>query len=645
MNFFEAQARAKSRTGWLLLLFSLAVAGIVVLLNLLVMAVIFFNRGTLHNSTLAFGERFDWHLFGMVGIATVVFIAFGSLYKMLSLSGGGRVVAEMLGGSLVPRNTDDPAQRRLINVVEEMSIASGIPAPPVYLLSDMGINAFAAGLTPYNAVIGVTRGAITYLSRDELQGVIAHEFSHIFNGDMRMNIRLMGVLHGILLIGLTGYYLLRAMRHAGNSRSRNGGGVVAGIFLLGLGLVVIGYVGFFFGQWIKASVSRQREFLADASAVQFTRNRDGIAGALKKIGGSSWGSRLNEPSAQQYSHAYFSGGVGGFLEGLFATHPPLEQRIKLIDPRWDGSFVEPKVEDVAAARAATDIAAARKSVLAGAVLAGVLTPDDVVATVGKISQDNVDHARDILASIPEPMRQAAGEPFGARAVIYCLLLDGNADILAKQQAVLAAKADAAVMSLTEELREHLSNLPAAARLPLADIALPTLRTLSKGQYARFRAVVQALIAADNKVSLNEWTLTHFLMRQLDQHFGLQQSAKAKFGGLGDVNREAALLISLVAHAEHQGATDAAELAFKAGIVATGATALQFVPREELKLDVLDAAVDKLAQLKPLLKPRIIKACAAVIMHDGQATTRGHELLRVIASCLDIPMPPLPAPVS
>jgi Zn-dependent protease with chaperone function len=645
MNFFEAQARAKSRTGWLLLLFTLAVAGIVALLNLLVMAVIFFSQDTLHPSPLNFWARFDWQLFGMVGFATVTFIALGSLYKMLSLSGGGNVIAEMLGGSLVPRNTDDPALRRLINVVEEMAIASGIPAPPVYLLDDMGINAFAAGLTPYNAVIGVTRGAITYLSRDELQGVIAHEFSHIFNGDMRMNIRLMGVLHGILLIGLTGYYLLRVTRHTTSSNSRDGAGIVAGMLLVGLGLVIIGYVGFFFGQWIKSLVSRQREFLADASAVQFTRNKDGIAGALKKIGGSTRGSRLNTPSAQQYCHAYFSDGVGGFLEELFATHPPLEQRIKLIDSRWDGEFIQPKVQDVAAPRAPADIAVARTAVLAGAVLAGVLTPDDAVATVGKMNQGNVDRARDILASIPEPLRQAAAEPFGARAVIFCLLLDSNADTLAKQQAVLAAQAEAAVMLLTDQLRDHMPNLPAAARLPLADIALPTLRTLSKLQYERFRAVVQALIAADNKVSLNEWTLTHFLMRQLDEHFGLQLPAKAKFGMLGDVNREAALLISLVAHAEHQGATDAAELAFNAGIAAAGATALKFVPREELKLDVLDFAIGKLAELKPLLKPRIIKACAAAIMHDGQATIRGHELLRTIASCLDSPMPPLPAPVN
>lgn len=643
MNFFEAQARAKRRTGWLLLLFALAVVALVILTNLLVMAVIFFNRDIGTYPAPAFWQRFDWGLFGMVSVGTIALIGLGSAYKMLSLAGGGSVVAEMLGGRLVPNNTDDPALRPLINVVEEMAIASGMPPPPVYLLDDMGINAFAAGLTPYNAVIGVTRGTITYLSRDELQGVIAHEFSHIFNGDMRMNIRLMGVLHGILLIGLTGYYLLRATRFTAGSRSRNGGNAVMVVLLLGVGLLVIGYVGFFFGQWIKATVSRQREYLADASAVQFTRNKDGIGGALIKIGGSTWGSRLENPSAQQYCHAYFSDGVGGFLGSLFATHPPLPQRIKRIDPRWDGKFVAPKIQEVAAERAAADVDAARKKVLAGAVLAGVLTPEDVVATIGKFNQKDVDRAQDILASIPEVLRHAASEPFGARAVIYCMLLDRNANVLAAQQAALENQADPAVAQLTVQLREELPKLPEAARLPLAGLALPTLRGLSKGQYARFRAVVQALIAADNKVSLNEWTLTHFLMRRLDEHYGMQAPPKAKFSMLGDVNREASLLISLVAHVEHSGDANAAEFAFKAGIAAAGATALKFVSRAEMNLGELDVAVDKLAELKLLLKPRIIKACAAVIMHDGHATVRGHELLRTISSCLDCPMPPLPAP--
>lgn len=635
MNFFEAQARAWRRTGWLLLLFGLAVAVLVVLINQLVTVVVSF-----HQDVRVLQPGNDWGRFALVALGTVAFIAAGSLYKMLALSGGGRAVAEMLGGRLVPRNTDDPAQRRLINVVDEMAIAAGTPAPPVYLLDEMGINAFAAGLSPNNAVIGVTRGAISYLSRDELQGVIAHEFSHIFNGDMRLNIRLMGVLHGILLIGLTGYYLLRATRFARGSRGRSGN-VVFGMLVLGLGLVAIGYTGFFFGQWIKAIVSRQREFLADASAVQFTRNRDGIANALKKIGGSTTGSLLNAPAAGQYSHAYFSSGVGGWLEGLFATHPPLPVRIRRIDSRWDGRFIPPAIQEAAQPRADADIADTRRQVLAGVVVAGVLTPDDAVALIGKVGPEQVDQAQDILAAIPESLRQASAEPYGARAVIYALLLARSPEHRAEQTTQLAKLADPAVSRLAVQLHPDAQRLPEAGRLPLADLCLPTLRSLSPAQYEGFRQAVQALIAIDRKVDMDEWLLQHFLMRQLDEHFGLRPPPKASHGMLGAVNREASLLVSLAAHLEHPDAA-VAEQAFTAGIKAVGATALKFVPRDQLKLEDLNGAVDKLAELKPLLKPRVLKACATCLMFDGQATVKGQELLRTIASCLDTPMPPLAA---
>ena len=639
MNFFEAQARAKRQTSWMLLLFGFAVAGLIVLTNLLVMALITYSRDARRFSGETFWQQFDWGLFTTVAAAVTILIVLGSVYKMVALSGGGRVVAEMLGGGLIPRNTDDPAQRRLLNIVEEMAIASGIPAPPVYLLNDMGINAFAAGHSPNNAVIAVTRGALTYLERDELQGVIAHEFSHIFNGDMRMNIRLMGVLHGILLLGLAGYFLLRSTAFMRSSRNRNGGNVVVALFALGAGLVAIGYVGFFFGQWIKATVSRQRELLADATAVQYTRNNEGIADALKKIGGSTWGSLLENPSAQQYSHAYFSVGVKGFLQSLFATHPPLALRIKRIDPRWDGKFIEPEVQEIAADTAPEHITAAKITVMAGAVAAGMLNPDDAVALVGNVKQEHVDLARDILASIPDPLRQAAEEPFGARAVIYGMLLDTKPDILAKQQTLMSHLADPAVMQNTKDLLPHLPKLPEAARLPLVGVAMPVLRTLSMEQYRRFRAVVGALIAADKKVDLKEWILQHFLIRQLDEHFGLHQRPKAKYSYLGAVKREAEVLLSLLALTEH---TDdpAAERAFKAGIAAAGTTALKFIPREQLTLDNMNEAVDKLAELKPLLKPRILKACVACIMYDGKATIIGQELLRTVASCLDSPMPPL-----
>ncbi|MFO7604424.1 MAG: M48 family metallopeptidase, partial [Gammaproteobacteria bacterium] len=323
MNFFEAQDQARRHTGWLVLLFALAVAGLIVLTNLLLLVVLSYTQtGHFAFTPTLLQDQFQWDVFLGVAVVIITLVFLGSLYKTLSLSGGGSQVAEMLGGRLVSRDTRDPAEQRLLNVVEEIAIAAGITVPPVYLLDESGINAFAAGTTPNSAVIGITQGALDAFSREELQGVIAHEFSHIFNGDMRLNIRLIGVLHGILLLGMLGYFMLRSSRYVRSSNNRAGAAIVA-IMALGVGLVVLGYIGHFFGQMIKAMVGRQREYLADASAVQFTRDKQGIAGALKKIGGASHGSLLDTPAAAEYSHAYFSQGVRGFMQSLFATHPPL----------------------------------------------------------------------------------------------------------------------------------------------------------------------------------------------------------------------------------------------------------------------------------------------------------------------------------
>src|SRR4030067_331030 len=283
MNFFESEDLVRKNTSLLVVLFVLAVVALIIMTNLLLMLVF----GYINSEQLRDGEtlirQMDWQTFVAVGAGVSVVVFAGSLYKIVALSAGGKVVAESLGGQLIPRNTQDLNKRKRLNVVEEMAIASGTPAPPVYLLAnEPGINAFAAGLSPRDAVIGVTQGAIDHLSREQLQGVIAHEFSHIFNGDMRLNIRLMGALNGILILGILGYYLLYSTSISGRRRGNDKGG--AAIMALPVGLMVIGFAGTFFGALIKAAVSRQREYLADASAVQFTRNPDGVAGALERMG-------------------------------------------------------------------------------------------------------------------------------------------------------------------------------------------------------------------------------------------------------------------------------------------------------------------------------------------------------------------------
>ncbi|MBU0681647.1 MAG: M48 family metallopeptidase, partial [Proteobacteria bacterium] len=327
MDFFKSQDDARHNTSMLVVFFILAVLSMIILTNLLVMVVF----GYIDSDPMT-SQPIDWEVFMTVGVGVIALVGMGSLYKIMALSGGGARIAEMMNGQLVVDDSGDPDKQRLLNVVEEMAIAAGLPVPPVYLLEEKGINAFAAGFSPSDAVIGVTRGAITKLSRDELQGVIAHEFSHILNGDMRLNIRLMGILHGILLIGLIGYHILRATPRSRNSK---GGG---GIVFLGLGLVVIGYAGTFFGNIIKAAVSRQREYLADAAAVQFTRNPEGIGGALMRIGAPHNSAIVTNPHSAEISHAFFCQGISASLTSFFATHPPLPDRIRKIIPTWDGTF-------------------------------------------------------------------------------------------------------------------------------------------------------------------------------------------------------------------------------------------------------------------------------------------------------------------
>ncbi|MEM7385873.1 MAG: M48 family metallopeptidase, partial [Verrucomicrobiota bacterium] len=338
MDFFESQDQARRKSRWLILYFLLAIAGIV---GSVYLAAIGVSHFVLKSGSFQLwqADTFLW-----VTVVTVIVIFGGSGFKTLQLSGGGSVVALDLGGRRVDTDTTDTYERRLLNVVEEMAIASGVPVPDVYVLErEEGINAFAAGKTSSDAVVGVTRGCMTLLSRDELQAVVAHEFSHILNGDMRLNLRLIGLLHGILIVSILGQILMRVMgeaRWTSSSRDDRGGGAALflGLLVFGLALWAIGAIGVFFGRMIKSAVSRQREFLADASAVQFTRNPDGMTGALKKIGAHSQHGLLKNPRAEEASHLFFSTGITNRLSAALATHPPLETRIERIDPSWDGRF-------------------------------------------------------------------------------------------------------------------------------------------------------------------------------------------------------------------------------------------------------------------------------------------------------------------
>jgi Zn-dependent protease with chaperone function len=655
MDFFGAQDQARRNTWRLALLFTVAVACLILLTNLLVAIVLAFT--TNHGQVTDLGsllrslppESWFW-----ISTAVVGLVALASGYKYLQVRGGGRAVAESLGGRLISQSTQNPAERRLLNVVEEMAIASAIPVPPTYVIDEPSINAFAAGLGPDDGVIGVNRGTLDHLNREELQGVIAHEFSHLLNGDSRLNVRLIAVLHGILFISLVGYGLLRGVgrRGVGQRRGSSGG---APVLALALGLIVIGYAGTFFGNLIKAAVSRQREYLADAASVQFTRNPRGIAGALKKIGGLSAGSSMSRPSAKEASHMFF-GAVGSvFLGGLTATHPPLARRIRAVDPTWDGKF--PVVTDAAASGRSgastgygSDGTAAFASAAAADASASVIepggaatatriasTPDDVVAAVGRLDEHGFSLAQRLIGGLPEALRAASHDPFAGRALAYGLLLEPSGEMRERQLAFVAANAERGVPEELQRLLPHLTGVDEIQKLVLIEMAMPALKELSEPQYRRFAANLIALIKADQRIELMEWVLHRILVKELKPHFEGPRHLPARHGSLRPVAAEAAVLISALAR---EGAANAQAVAdaYAAGMAALGLEGT-LDAEDDPNLGRLSHALTQLQTLKPLMKPKLIKGCAATILADGRVSPRQAALLQGVAATLDCPLPP------
>lgn len=659
MNFFKAQDQARKSTTRLILLFALAVICLILLTNLAIMlALEHENLHYLLDSPRYALELFDTTTFWWVTLGVSCVILAASLIKLSQLSHGGHVVAESLGGRAIPFNSEDPLDKKILNIVEEMAIAAGSHVPVVYLIDETSINAFAAGWNSNDAVIGVTKGAVEKLNRDELQGVVAHEFSHILNGDMRLNIQLIGVLYGIEVIGLFGRNFLRIFsggrrRHSGgysysHSSSRNnssggsGGGV---IILLALALMVIGYIGTLFGNMIKAAISRHREYLADASAVQYTRNPDSIGNALRKIGGDVSGSLLHASNVSEFSHLYFASGLKQSWFSAFATHPPLDERIQRINPQWDGSYLEPPRPDLTPEAIAEKANAHQKKVAATiATTAAVITTMDAMNGIDSLpTEKHISRAHQLLNEIPEAIHQQLKDPYGARAVTYLLLLAHDKETLKKQLFHLRKHADPDVYQLVRQLYPEAKTLTANLRLPIVDIAIATLRKLSLKQYKLFRANSLVLMKADQKIDTTEWMLQRILFHHLDEAFSLRKRAPARHAFIGAVKGPCEVMLSRIAHIEHSDEQEA-EAAFVAGRAAIGAGALRSLPRDQITVDDLDSAMDELVMLKPLLKQRFLKACATTLTHNDQVTIEGVELLRTLASSLDTPMPPI-LPVS
>lgn len=639
-DFFQRQSDARRSTVWLVSMFVLAVTAIVV--TVVVIAAIGVQTQMREPGTIT--QHPEQVLIPLLaGVITLLIIVGGTLYKVFDLrSGGGTSVAESLGGKRIYPNTDDPVQRRLLNVVEEMAIASGTPVPPVYMMEEEGINAFAAGYSPSDAVLGVTRGCAEQLTREELQGVIAHEFSHVLNGDMRMSIRLIGILHGILLIGLTGQLIFRMFIYSGGGRSRrssnnnSGGQIIIAIIAVGIALLVLGFIGTFFGNIIKAAVSRQREYLADSSAVQFTRNPSGIANALKRIGGFTKGSRLKAPGAAEASHMYFAQGVWEGFSGLWSTHPPLEKRIRAIEPNWNGELIKSSQSANVAREGVAGFAGGAGIPLANEVPVAVV--DHAVEHVGEPSTEHQHYAVQLIACLPDIVLNTVHEPYGARAVLYALLLDREPTIRQKQFETLAKYATPDVVKLVHQLQSSVDALDVRVRLPVVDLSLPALRSMCSAQYAEFRKCFLELAKADQQIDLFEWMLSQVLMRHLAPQFEKIRPPRIQYYGLQQLAGECSKLLSIIAAAGNNDKI--ASKAFQRGAQRLPELKLVQEERSSKALDELRDVLSKLTLVVAKHRGRIVDACADAICADQHVTWQEAELLRGISDLLDCPMPPL-----
>ena len=645
MDFFEAQDLARKRTMRLGLLFALAVLGVVA--SVYFLAMIFYSTGLTDSAGVAYvtGDYDNvkqlalsfWSpgvlLFALVSTSLVV--GLGSLYKIAQLRDGGPAVALSLGGRKVDPDSTRLEERRLLNVVEEMAIASGVPVPEVYVLDrETGINAFAAGNTTSDAVIGVTQGTLQLLRRDELQGVIAHEFSHILNGDSRINLRAIGLLHGIFLLALIGRFLTRGSMRGGK---KEGGGVA----LLGLGLLAIGSIGVFFGRMIQSSISRQRELLADASAVQFTRDTDGLVGALKKIGGAAPRSYLDTPKADEASHIFFSDAIRRLrlFAGLFRTHPPLGERILKLEPQWDGEFTEVGLPDIAEGMS-TPPDAPDTQVNAFAEAPTEEAMSQAIAHIGSPRPEQITFARSLHAALPELWIHAVHQAPMAQAMIFGILLAQDEVLRGTELIRVAELTDPQTADLTLRFHSEAGARSSAEKIALVDMAIPTLRNLSIDEFERFREVVDALMQSDRRIDLFEYTLSRMLQRHLSRYFEGAGPTPLRFRSLRVLLPDARVLISTLARVGSRTEEEAAR-AFRHGAQALHIkeAAGAILPSRECTLASVDVALQRYDAAAPALKRSLMLACAATVMADDAVTDREAELIRAIGDALDCPVPP------
>ncbi len=633
MDFFAAQDRAKARTRWLILYFILGVAGLVVSLNVLALIGVAVNRARHPNAHRFYANYasapdgdslplvWDPAVSAMVTLATLAIVGGACLYKVSELRAGGGAVALSVGATPLAARPAEFADRQLRNIVEEMALASGVPVPEIYVMEEEdGINAFAAGLRPEEAAIVVTRGALKYLSRDELQGVIGHEFSHILNGDMRLNVQLIGAVFGLLVIAIIGRVLLQSVGRT-RWRGRNGGGGAAGVAVAGGALLVLGYLGVVFGRLIQASVSRQREGLADASAVQFTRNPLGLAGALKKIGGLGVGSAITHAHAEETAHMYFAPA----LNSLFATHPPLEQRIRELEPNWDGNFIYLKPSELAPDLPADDAGTPPR--------VSATTVQQLMAPAGVMAALSLTQVQDWRASLPAEISTALADAPGCRALVLALALDGDAASQAAQLNRLREQQEPAA-DAAAALAPVVAGVPAGRQLPLLELALAGLSRQTPPEKNFLAVHLRELTGFDRGgQGLHQFALWRVAEYRLKPRPPILGSSATEY-----YRTDLSVVLSALAHLSTPDDAAAQPVFAQGRNAIMGMASLSLTPRLVATLDRVQVSCTRLEGAPFALKKQLLEAGALIVQADGVIEPAESEMLRALAASLGCAVP-------
>ncbi|MBP9838670.1 MAG: M48 family metallopeptidase [Proteobacteria bacterium] len=646
MDFFEHQEKAKKNTFKLLLLYVLCILLIIVFtypfllfFTLKENLVIYFQTCSNYNFRLNACTpliRPDVFIQTAIGISILVIV--GAIFKLLGLMQGGSHIATSVGGRLVDRNTNDPLERKLLNIVEEMALASGISVPDTYVLDhEMAINAFAAGFSPKDAVVAVTRGTLENLNRDELQGVMGHEFSHILNGDMRLNIRLIALLNGILVVAILGRIILdlttRSTRHHSYSYrsdrdSRDNSSPLGPLLALGLGLYLLGYLGVFFASLIKSAVSRQREFLADASAVQFTRNPDGLASALGRIGGYTHGSKVRTARAEEVSHMFFADGYTSILHFLFATHPPLEERIRRIGPNFAAELLPPQNQ----ASAEFSQGSQQYAAFAGASPSKTYAGSEIVSKIGQFGEQEIAAAKQVMGNIPTSLQAMTREIASAQALLMALLLNKSGAARDKQLALSEERGFSQLVLVAEKL---LSEFDKSKYLHLVELSVPTIKILPPSFIERLISDLRFFAEADSELTLFEYTVV-VIIQASTRFIRGEVLPRQSCQDINQFRDDIEVLLSAVAYSgDNKGGN--INQAFTA---AAQSLNLDITLQSEgvCTLPKIDRALLNLVTLEPMLKRDLISAIVLAIQLDQVITEQEAQLLRAICYLLDCPLP-------